>query len=155
MRLDARRGVTAPGPRAAIAAQAIRALDATLERWSPVITTLGGPAPALVDGLGRIVGATVRAVDAALHALSEERVRTPPPITAVRANVTPPGRDATPTFAAVASLGLMALTSALVNDYRHRSRTVPSPARPEARARLMGGLKRTRDKHGLDLMPRT
>ena len=57
VRLDDRRGKTAPGQRAAIAAQAILALDAALKRWSPVITTLGGPAPALVGGLGRIVGA--------------------------------------------------------------------------------------------------
>ena len=119
----------------AIAVEAILALDAALERWSPVITTLGGPAPALVGELGRIVGTAVRAVDAALHALSEEGVRTPPSITSPRTDVTPatpPERDATPTLAAVASLGLMALTSALVVDHRHRSRTVPSSARPEA-----------------------
>jgi hypothetical protein len=142
VRLDARRGATAPGPREDISAQAIRALDAALERWSPVITTLGGPAPALVGGLGRIVGEATRAVDAALHALSKEGVHTPPPITAPLSDSTPaipPERDASPTLAAVASLGLMALTRVLADDHRHRSRTVPSPARPEARARLMGG----------------
>ena len=122
VRLDARRGKTAPGQRAAIAAQAILALDAALERWSPVITTLGGPAPALVGGLGRIVGAATRAVDAALHALSEEGVRTPPPIAAACADpvpATPPARDTTPTLTAVASLGLMALARALVDNRHH------------------------------------
>ncbi|MBV8309686.1 MAG: hypothetical protein JO344_04715, partial [Planctomycetaceae bacterium] len=118
VRLDARRGKTAPGQRAAIAAQAILALDAALERWSPVITTLGGPAPALVGGLGRIVGAATRAVDAALRALSEEGIRTPPPIAAACADpvpATPPARDTTPTLTAVASLGLMAIARALVD----------------------------------------
>ena len=122
VRLDARRGKTAPGQRAAIAAQAILALDAALERWSPVITTLGGPAPALVGRLGRIVGAATRAVDAALHALSEEGVRTPPPIAAACADpvpATPPARDTTPTLTAVASLGLMALARALVDNRHH------------------------------------
>ena len=70
-----------------------------VERWSPVITTLGGPAPALVGGLGGIVGAATRAVDAALHALWEEGGRTPPPIAAACADpvpATPPARDTTP-----------------------------------------------------------
>jgi len=118
VRLDARHGKTAPGPRAAVTAQAILAPDAALERWSRVITTLGGPAPALVGGLGRIVGATARAVDAALHALSEEGVRTPPPLSPAYAEASPsapPERDASPTVAAITSLGLMALARALVD----------------------------------------
>ncbi|MBV8676706.1 MAG: hypothetical protein JO355_05990, partial [Planctomycetaceae bacterium] len=132
VRLDARRGATAPGPREAISARAIRALDAALERWSPVITTLGGPAPALVGGLGRIVGEATRAVDAALHALSKEGVRTPPPITAPLSDstpATPSERDATPTLAAVASLGLIALTRVLVDDHRHQ---IPDRTKPGA-----------------------
>ncbi|MBV8382145.1 MAG: hypothetical protein JOZ63_06040, partial [Planctomycetaceae bacterium] len=132
VRLDARRGATAPGPREDISAQAIRALDAALERWSPVITTLGGPAPALVSGLGRIVGEATRAVDAALHALSKEGVRTPPPITAPLSDstpATPSERDATPTLAAVASLGLIALTRVLVDDHRHQ---IPDRTKPGA-----------------------
>jgi hypothetical protein len=93
-----------------------------LERWSPVITTLGGPAPAVVGGFGRIVGAATRAVDAALHALSEEGVRTPPPIAAARIDPNPARpleRDATPTLTAVASLGLMTLARALVDNRYH------------------------------------
>ena len=118
VRLDARHGKTAPGPRAAVTAQAILAPDAALERWSPVITTLGGPAPALVGGLGRIVGAAARAVDAALHALSEEGLRTPPPPSPACAEASPsapPERDASPTVAAISSLGLMALARGLVS----------------------------------------
>jgi large repetitive protein len=138
VRLDAQRGKIAPGPRAAVAAREILALDAALERWSPVITTLGGPVPALVGGLGRIVGAAARAVDAALHALSEEGVRTPPPTAAAGAEATPsspPEQDATPMVAAVASIGLIAVAKVLVDDRHHRplsNRRSPAPSPAKA-----------------------
>ncbi|MBV8232452.1 MAG: hypothetical protein JO329_20920, partial [Planctomycetaceae bacterium] len=66
------------------------------------------------------------------HALSKEGFRTPPQITAPLSDMTPatsPERDATPTLAAVASLGLMALTRALVDDHR---RQIPDRTKPGA-----------------------
>ena len=93
-RLDARRGKTALGQCTAIAGQALLALDAALERWRPVITTLGGPAPAWSGG-SAIVGAATRRRcrtpctlrGGGPHTAANRRRRTDP------APATPPARD--------------------------------------------------------------
>jgi hypothetical protein len=62
----ARRDASRAGHPAGVADRAIRALDAALGRWSPVLVTLGGPSPALTHALARLGGLAARVVDAAL-----------------------------------------------------------------------------------------
>ena len=75
-RIKARQGsLFAPLAHAEATGPKLRALDALLARWSPVVTTMGGPVPAMALEVGRAGVAVARAVDAALQALGSDRER--------------------------------------------------------------------------------
>ncbi|MBV8231013.1 MAG: VCBS repeat-containing protein, partial [Planctomycetaceae bacterium] len=75
-RLKARQGsLFAPSAPAGATGPKLRALDALLARWSPVVTTLGGPVPKMALQFGRAGVAVARAVDAALQSLGSDRER--------------------------------------------------------------------------------
>ena len=73
-RLKARQGsLFAPLADAKATGPKLRALDALLARWSPVVAAMGGPVPAMALEVGRAGVAVARAVDAALQALGSDR----------------------------------------------------------------------------------
>ena len=75
-RLKARQGsLFAPLSRTEATEPKLKALDALLARWSPVITTMGAPVPKMALEDGRADVAVAPAVDAALQALGSDRER--------------------------------------------------------------------------------
>ena len=75
-RIKARLGsLVAPLAQAEATEPKLRALDALLARWSPVVTTKGGPMPQMALEVGRAGVAVAQAVDAALQALGSDRER--------------------------------------------------------------------------------
>ena len=75
-RLKARQGsLFAPLADAEATGSKLRAQDALLARWSPVVTTMGGPEPAMALEVNWAGVTVARAVDPALQALGSDRER--------------------------------------------------------------------------------
>ena len=122
VRLDARNASIGPRSDAGGAGRAILALDTVLARWSPALSQIGGPSPALVGNLTRVGLLAARATDAALLELSRLESANRPD-GAVEPEV-PRTLEATrldtlPTVVAMTSIGLLGINRLVRVGQRH------------------------------------